>query len=62
MLLHLPVWSSRYFGNIRLPLQYGNHQVGFDSIVSDAAHSLLWSVTRADCGLRCFNSAWQLVP
>jgi hypothetical protein len=62
MLLHLPVWSSRYFGNIRLPLQYGNHQVGFDSSVSDATHSLLWSVTRADCGLRCFNSAWQLVP
>jgi len=32
MLLHLPEWSSRYFGNIRLPLQSGNHQVGFDSL------------------------------
>jgi hypothetical protein len=24
MLLHFAEWSSRYFGNIRLPLQYGN--------------------------------------
>jgi len=41
MLLHLAEWSSRYFGNIRLPLQYGNHPVGFDSTVSNTTHSLL---------------------
>jgi hypothetical protein len=38
------------------------HPVGFDSTVSNSTHSLLWSVTRPITGLRCFNSAWQLVP
>jgi len=41
MLLHLAEWSSRYFGNIRLPLQYGNQSVGLDSTVSNPTHSLL---------------------
>jgi len=41
MLLHLPVWSSRYFGNIRLPLQSGNHQVGFGFLIEHDALAAL---------------------
>jgi hypothetical protein len=41
MLLHLAVLSSRYFGNIRLSLQYGNPTVVFDTQVSNTTHSLL---------------------
>jgi len=29
-LLHLAVWSSRYYGNIRSPLQSGNPSVGLE--------------------------------
>ncbi len=42
MLLHNSEWSSRYFGNIRLSLQYGNPSGRARySLCTDATHSLL---------------------